>query len=332
MSQTILGVDFGSSALKLALWDGEKVLRLVEEPMPDRLVRSGSVVSAEAMAAFLRTTLKKHKLAVKRAGVILPASQVFLQRSELPPMTEAQLKLNLPYEFRDFITEDRDRYFYDYAVLNVQKDENDEPVKLELLAAAVPKELIRQYEDMFRWAGLKLKIAVPAEVAYGNLLRRYEKNHPEEAGITRCIVDFGHTGCRTFFYGGSAFETLREGDRGGAAIDDLLAELLHADPHIARAYKESNQQGELELPEVRAAVQDILREIQRTVNFYSYNNPDKDLRRMWIGGGGSRIPHLAGEIQELVGIQPIPVSGLVASPEEPSLVNTCAAAIGAVMQ
>lgn len=45
MSRSIIGLDFGSCALKAALWDGEKITKLVEEPTPDQLVRGGVVTS-----------------------------------------------------------------------------------------------------------------------------------------------------------------------------------------------------------------------------------------------------------------------------------------------
>ena len=119
MSRSILGIDFGSAALKLAVWNGEKITRLVEEPMPEQMLRDGVVTSPEAMADFVKRVLKEQRISIRRAAVLLPASRVFVQISELPLMTQSQLKLNLPYEFRDFISENRENYFYDYAVLDL---------------------------------------------------------------------------------------------------------------------------------------------------------------------------------------------------------------------
>lgn len=338
VSRAILGIDIGSNALKIASYDGRKTSRLVEEPMPDQLVRGGNIVSAEAMSAFLKETLKKYKLFVKQAAVILPASQVFVQQVELPFMTEAQLRLNLPYEFRDFITEEKDKYVYDYALIEMVKNEEGENVKMRLLASAVGKEVIREYRDLCRFAGLKLVAAVPYEVAYRNLLRRIVKARPEEADYEHCLIDLGHTGYRMYFFHGAVFEAVRTGDRGGAAVDEMLSGILNVDIHIAHAHKESDREGELEQPQVVDYFQGLGREIQRAVNFYSYNNPDKELKGIWVCGGGSRVAELTQEISELLDLTVHQADELAdlfveqkEEQEEKERTKTCAAAIGAAL-
>lgn len=326
----MIGVDIGSSALKLALWDGTKITRLVEEPMPEQLVVNGNVVSSEALAAHLKEVLKRNKITTRRAAVILPPGQVFVQQTELPLMTEAQLKLNLPYEFRDFITEDKDKYFYDYALVRMIENEEGTPAAMLLMAAAVSKSLIQNYESLFRWAGLKLVRAIPVEMAYVGLLRRYEWAHPEAVGKGRCIVDFGHNACRTYFFSGDAFEVMQEGNRGSASLDELLADLLQTDVHIARSHKETGLQGELDRPEVQATVQDIVREIQRAVNFYNYSNQEREIQEVYLGGGGSRIEAVSRELRDMMDVGLYPIEQLLEISGEEAI--SCAGAIGAALQ
>jgi len=327
MSRSIIGLDFGSCSLKAAVWDGGKVTRLLEEPMPEQLVRGGVVTSPEAMADFLKRVLKENRISARRAAVILPASQVFVQLSELPAMTQNQLKLNLPYEFRDFITENRENYFYDYALIEMRAGESGAPKTMRLLAAAVSKELVRTYYDLCRWAGLKLVTAIPVEMAYTNLLRRFAPD-----GGELCIVDCGHVGQRVYFFSRNTFETARVGDQGGAGIDQLLADLLDTDIHIAHVRKESNAQEEQALPQVRAFLQETLRDAQRAVNFYHFSNPDRQLERGYFCGGGSRLPFLQEELESLTGLEMRPITELVGAIPDPDKAVCCAAAIGAAIQ
>jgi len=329
MSRSIIGLDFGSCALKAAVWDGNKVTRLIEEPMPDQLVRAGVVTSPEAMAAFLKQTLRKNRVSVCKAAVLLPPSQVFVQLSELPAMTQAQLKLNLPYEFRDFISENRENYFYDYAVLETRNDAAGKPQTMRLLAAAVSKELIHTYENLCRWAGLRLVTAIPVEMAYTNLLRHGSgKNAPREV----CIVDCGHTGLRVYFYSGNTFENVRTVEQGGAGADSLLADQLDTDIHIAHVRKEANAQGELALPELRAYIQETLRDVQRAVNFYHFSNPDRQLEAGYFCGGGGRVPFIQAELEEMAGVPLRSVADLMGKLPNPDKAVTCAGAIGAAIQ
>ncbi len=329
MSRSIIGLDFGSCALKAAVWDGGKITRMLEEPMPDQMVRGGAVTSPEAMAEFLKRVLKENRISVRRAAVLLPASQVFVQLSELPVMTQNQLKLNLPYEFRDFISENRDNYFYDYAVIEIKKDESGTPKTMRLLAAAVSKDLVYNYANMCRWAGLKLVTAIPVEMAYTNLLRRFTpKDGPKEI----CIVDCGHVGQRVYFYSHNTFETARVGEQGGAGIDAALADLLDTDIHIAHVRKESNAQDELGMPQVRSYLQETLRDAQRAVNFYHFSNPDRQLEMGYFCGGSSRIPFLKEELESVTELRMRPITDLLGETPAPEKAVCCAAAIGAAIQ
>ncbi len=329
MSRSIIGLDFGSCALKAAVWDGGKITRLIEEPMPDQMVRGGVVTSPEAMADFLKRVLRQNRISVRRAAVLLPASQVFVQISELPAMTQSQLKLNLPYEFRDFISENRDNYFYDYAVINTKCDEEGTPKTMRLLAAAVNKDLVHNYANLCRWAGLKLVTAIPVEMAYTNLLRRFT---PEDGPMEVCIVDCGHVGQRVYFYSNNTFETARVGEQGGAGIDTALADIFDTDIHIAHVRKEANAQQELAMPQIRGYLRETLRDAQRAVNFYHFSNPDRQLEMGYFCGGSSRIPLMKEELESVTELRMRPITDLLGETPDPERAACCAAAIGAAIQ
>ncbi len=90
---------------------------------------------------------------------------------------------NLPYEFRDYITDELKKYVFDYSFLgfrrgNAQRkeaeegfqkekkkeekpeeEENQKRNEMELLAAAAPLEVMEDLRLMARKAGLKLTFA-----------------------------------------------------------------------------------------------------------------------------------------------------------------------------
>ena len=199
MSKTMLGFDIGACELKLVQWDGSKVRRALTAPMPDNLVKNGVIISYPAMADFIKETARENRVSGRDCAVILPASHAFLRRITVPAMTEEQLRVNLPYEFRDFLTLDKDKYFYDYAVNSLDRDEEGTPKQLDLTAAAVPKEVIEDYRDMFRRAGFRLRTAIPVECAYANLLRA----HGDTEGKEFSFLDLGHTAARLHIFSGT---------------------------------------------------------------------------------------------------------------------------------
>ena len=118
MGQVQLGIDIGNRSVHMVEWDGKKVREPVVEPLPEGLVKEGRIVSPAAMADFLKGVKRTHKLHAKDASLALHSAECFCRRFDVPAMTHQQLKVNLSYEFRDFITQEKEKYSYDYAVLD----------------------------------------------------------------------------------------------------------------------------------------------------------------------------------------------------------------------
>lgn len=327
MGKTTIGVDIGEDQVKFAVCDPGEVRRLAEEPLPDNLVRDGHIISPEAMSDFLRQAAAKHRVSGRKCAVVLPSTVAFTKRTVMPAMTVEQLRINLPYEFRDYITQEKDKYVYDYAVLDLERDGDGKPKQMELMAAACPKTLIREYMDMFRRAGFKLMTAAPEEFAYYNLLRRYEEAHPDRAGREHCIIDLGHRATRVHIFTGLKFEVSRVIEYGGATADAAIADELHVDEHIARTYKLSNHENAQELESCRGLYNAVALEITRAVNFYGYNNPDSALQTAWVCGGGVRNEAMMAQLRETLSLELEPIAGLL-PPGGGEGLELCPAAIG----
>lgn len=333
MKKAIIGIDFGTSSVKLAVADASGVNRFISEELPDQMVRDGQVASPEAMSAFLREMLKKHKIKGRQCAIVLPASLVFTRQMTLPTMTTEQLELNLPYEFRDYITMERDKYFYDYAVIQLDHGEDGESGQMELMAAACARATIENYTNMCHWAGLKLTTVIPVEFAYLNIIRNYEAAHPETAGQERCIIDLGHTETRVYIFTGCRFEVSRVIDSCGEAVDREIADEMHIDAHLARTHKISNMNGVQELDACRRIYSEVAVDIMRAINFYSYNAPGSDLTEAWLCGGSSQIEALVAQLRSTLPIVLHPISELLeVSPALAPDATAYPAAVGITLQ
>ncbi len=127
---------------------GVKIDRLLTVSMPSDVDPS----SAEQMGQHIRRTLDQEDITTKHAIVDIPRDQVILktltlpvgQPDELPGMVEIQIAKELPFPVIQAVI--------DFAV----GPPSDDPVKGEVLVAAVRRELLEQYEATFAAAGLKL--------------------------------------------------------------------------------------------------------------------------------------------------------------------------------
>ncbi|MFQ9208200.1 MAG: hypothetical protein ACLR3S_02900 [Clostridium fessum] len=61
--------------------------------------------------------LKEYAIRCRNVVFVIRQEDAYVRRFELPLMTEEQLRLNLPYEFHDYIGNEMDKYVFDYAMI-----------------------------------------------------------------------------------------------------------------------------------------------------------------------------------------------------------------------
>lgn len=302
MAASYVGMDIGTGSIKLAFREGGKV-RLASCALPENLMDDNDVVAPETLATLMADLRKESHVKTRDVVMVLSDNSVFFRHVTLPPMTDAELKLNLPYEFRDYIDEDPGTYVYDYAVDEVPLKENGEPERLELYAAAASRKLIDERAGLLRKAGFRLKSAIPPQMAYTRLLLGYLERFPEEDGLHQVFVDIGYEKVSVHLYHGSSYKASKTIDFGCRDLDMAIADLKGVDRHVASTYKQSNFENVLDSAECHAVYDRLCFEINKVINFYNFSN-DEDVERMYLLGGGVQIPQL---MEVVIQAFPIPL-------------------------
>ena len=315
MAKTILGVDIGSDSLKLALVSGEEIKKTVVVPIPNSLVKEYHVVSPETMGELIRSTMKENGIHAKNAAIVLPNELVYVRSVTIPRMTADQLVYNLPFEFRDYITEELKDYVYDYAMISTLDDLKAEPqaepeegvpsfmdtpepprAEMELLAVAAPITVVEEYRDLLRKAGLKMTRAAPTVSSYISLIRSLEQR--DQGCGEYCILDLGYQAIRMYMFRGECHMVTRNLEIGLSSLDDVISEAYNVDVHLAHTYLLTNYNQCQESDVCMTAYGNISVELMRALNFYRFSNPDSQLEDIWLCGGGAVIAPLRQSIAE----------------------------------
>jgi type IV pilus assembly protein PilM len=301
MAGKLLGFEVGNSSLKIAVCSGNQLVQTVEVPLPENMVRENRIVSFDAMADFLKEAVKETKSACQECAYVLPTDTCYVKRVTVPLMTESQLRVNLPFEFHDYITENMDHYIYDYAVISRTDKE------LDLMAAAFAKEDEQKLKQMFKRAGLKLVRIVPDALCLQNLLA--SSDVPDKDYV---ILDMGQQRSHLHFFQKGIFEITRIMEFGGMQITQIIAEEQGIDTHIAQIKLVSGDEAVLTLPRVTDLFETFSAEVRRVMNFYNYNHPDNTIDALYCCGGCARIDALCRNLEEDCGLHVLPVSDLFA--------------------
>ena len=287
----VVGIDIGHDRLKLVQISNGKIKKTVVVETPENLVKNGVVVSIETMGEFLRETMKEYGINASQAALVLNGERVYVRNVTMPLMNSEQLLYNLPYEFRDYITEELKDYLFDFGMRSV----NEEERTMDVFAAAVPKQHIEDDRALLRKAGLKLVKAAPLLSAYRGLIKDYEKTHETR---DYCILNLGYQSIRMDVFHGTEYLTTHVLDTGLSTLDAILSESMGVDEHIAHTYLLTNYKDCQDSDECKNAFANMAVELMRTMNFLRYSMQDVNLDEIWVCGGGAEIENLRNAIAE----------------------------------
>lgn len=319
MAKSCLGIDIGKDQMKLVLMKGENIVKTASVQMPEGLLKDGRIVSVETTGELIRKTMKENKIRCKEAAVVVSSGICFLRNVTMPEMTAEQLVYNLPYEFRDYITDELKKYVFDYSwgsgeempkgkklkkaskkkkkEEKPEEEENQKRNEMELLAAAAPLEVMEDLRLMTRKAGLKLTFAAPEVSACENLLHyklRNEQDKDKEYGI----LDLGSTSSRLFIFKGDRHQVTRVIERGMEQVEELLTDTFHIDIHLAHTWLLANHEDCIHSEVCQDAFSQISVELMRALNFYQFSNPESRLEDIYICGGGASIATMRQSLEE----------------------------------
>ena len=123
--QNILGICCEHSRLSLTWMVDEKVRKSVYVDVPDNIADGSRILSRHLFAEFIRDTIKANKINCKNVAFSLPYDDTFMQIVTLPEMDHEQLRLNIPFEFRDFINGELSDYSFAFTRIKVDKPLDD---------------------------------------------------------------------------------------------------------------------------------------------------------------------------------------------------------------
>ena len=154
-----LGIEIGNYRIKIAYMEKGVLKEWISER-----IEEGAKPDARLCAETIRDLLAQKMIRCKKVVFVLRQEDSYVKKFKLPLMTTEQLKLNLPYEFQDYIGERLDAFQYDYAMIDRTDD------GMELLAAACRKELCQQFEKIAKLAKLKIVGIVPSAIGLERIL------------------------------------------------------------------------------------------------------------------------------------------------------------------
>src|SRR3989338_9008807 len=221
-----LGVDIGSSALRVVEiggWGDRRTLKnygeirmrtMYKEPFRS-FEKSALLLSTNDNARALRGILQEIHSTETKAIFSISDFSSFFTTFDLPPMKEKELGDAVRFEARRHVPLPLSEVVLDWQLLERTKEGH----AYRILLVAVPKEVVNYYEEIARFADLKL-VALEAEI-FGNI-RSYLKDEKEPA----VLVDMGSHTTTVSVVVSSTVRLSQTTNVGGNNLTDRIAKSL----------------------------------------------------------------------------------------------------------
>ncbi len=311
---SFLGVDVGSSSIKIVQLRKEKERAILETYgelslagyAKEDVGRAVRLVD-EKLAEALADVLKESQAKAKRAVTSISLKDSFLTTMEMPQLSDAELKEAIPFEARKYIPIPISETTFDWWILPENHQEKElsslgsaKKKTITVLIAAVPNEVIKKYQAIFKNAGLEI-IALEIEAfAFARAALR------RTAG-TVLMMDLGASSTKMMIVDGGAVRSIHSFDHGSQELTFTLSQSLGLD--FSRAEVLKRETGILKKPETEGMVSVlepildvIISEGERFLLDWKRRGGE-GISKVYIGGGGALLRGLADLMVKRYGVE-----------------------------
>jgi type IV pilus assembly protein PilM len=183
-SQSVVGIDIGSSSIKVIQLRKEKEQAVLETygelaagPYADRPIGQAVRLPEEKIISMLKDLFKEAGVNAKKGVVSIPLKSSFLTTIKMPRVAGKEMNEMIKFEARKYIPVSPDEVELDWWVLpdsskRREKDDEDEEEEKpptieetskiknisEILLVAIHKDTVQKYKDIISKAGLKTSL------------------------------------------------------------------------------------------------------------------------------------------------------------------------------
>ncbi len=340
------GIDVGSYSVKLLATQGGVAgsrYWLAEAPMRARNGEEASAHGADTVARAIAGCLERAGLgahALHGVSLGIAGADVIVKQISLPLMEDDEVGPALRFEARKHLPFDPQGMVIDYQILGRYPTEK----RLDILLASVAQDHLQQVLAPLKLLGIEVDIVDAAPLALTNAL----VHHADTDRDAHVLLDIGHDASHLTLYQRGEPYFSRRLEFGGRNLTRAIVKHTHVPPEEAEEFKlaaGSDQPGFLvdwSLPEMHAMAEclrhELVEDLLRSLAFYRTVGRLPEQLNLWVSGGSARLPGIAGQLTDLLGIPALlfnPMDFLTAEPRggrRPSIGPQYAQAFGLALR
>lgn len=296
-SNKILGLDIGSSTIKLAEIEtsrrGITLNGFALCPTPPKAV-AGDIVEPMAISDAVRGLFTELGTKRKNVNSGLWGSSVIVKRISIPQMDEKLVGGQIRWEAEQYIPFDINEVNIDFKVL---KGYRSNPETMDILLVAARHDAAYIHQDIVRGAGLNCSILDIGGFALANC---FMKNFNMGKGQTVALLNIGASLTNFVVVENGEVVFCRDIPVGGIHYTTEIQKGMGISFEEAESMKISASTGGAAPDEVMHIItrthDAISEEIQSSFDFFLNTTPGIPVQQCFVTGGASKTPNLLGSL------------------------------------
>ena len=299
-NRTSVGLDIGSGFVKLVevshAGDQPEVTRVAMRPLlPDTIVE-GEIMDYALVSDTVSGLFQE--LGLKNADVVtgIGGHDVIIKKIEMDRMKESDAREVIRWEAEQHVPFDIKSVELDFQIL----DPNGEGLRMEVLLVAAKRELVDNKVALLAEAGLNPTVIDVDAFALHNA---FETNYPEAMEGIVALVNVGHEVTNVNILENGVPILTRDIPFGSRRV----REDLQRERGLTAEQAEDAVQGREDVDGmhtlVETAADEVAVGIERAAAFLMTRSAGDELGRIYLSGGGARIPGMTDALGARMGVE-----------------------------
>jgi type IV pilus assembly protein PilM len=317
--KTSVGLDIGSGFIKLVQVDHSgdqpEVTRVAMRPLlPDTIVE-GEIMDYTLVADTLAGLFQE--LGLKGVDVITAVGghDVIIKKIEIERMKESDAREVIPWHAEQHVPFDIKSVELDFQILDPEGD----GVNMDVLLVAAKRELVENRVTLISDAGLNASVIDVDAFALNNALQH---NYPESMEGTVALVNIGHEVTNVNILEDGVPILTRDVPFGSRRV----REDLQRERGLTAEEAEEVVQGRSDVTDldqlVMSAADEVGVGIERAAAFLMTRQSGEGLGRIYISGGGARIPGMEQALADRMSVETVLLNPFERVPVAPGAADT----------
>jgi type IV pilus assembly protein PilM len=289
--KTTVALDIGSGLIKLVVVThgaGDPVLsKVAYTSVVDDAIVEGEIMDPGIVADAIRGLMASAGVKTKQVVIAVGGRDVIIKKIQMDRMTEAEARSVIRWEAEQHVPFDMENVELDFQIL----DPEGEGLQMTVLLVAAKRELVENKVSLLAEAGLTPSIIDVDAFAIHNA---FEVNYPDEMRGVVALVNIGHEMTNVNILEDGIPVLTRDLPLGTRRFREDMQRERGISADEADQLLQGVERNELLDPFLESRGEELAVGIERAAAFLqSASRSATGISRLWLTGGGGRIPGLA---------------------------------------